>query len=227
MNKKKIIVIGVIILVVVGLIIGIVIFRSNDSEDYGIEENYSIDYEEEIEDKEEKKEYELISIGKELYSSAINMYYISPYCGIDYDDIDEDELISKNGMSYYKTKYSSVDDISKEVNKVFKNNPFGKVTDSFIKDGKVYCKYSKAINTSKFLREYSLDVVNSSNSVIQFTVTTLHIKDVHGEFCSLNDPMECHSDDKVKQTSRFVIEKVNGEWKIKEFNNPYASSSGF
>ncbi len=50
----------------------------------------------------------------------------------------------------------------------------------------------------------------------------MHLKFIHGELCSIDNPMECHSDDKTENTSRFVIEKVNDKWIIKEFDNPYA-----
>ncbi len=115
MNKRIICIIGVALFVIAGIIIGINIYKNSNSDYEGIEENSSLDYEEELEDEDEKKKDEYISIGEELYNLAINMYQLNPYCGISFDDIDEEELVYKSGVSYYKTKYSSVDQISKDI----------------------------------------------------------------------------------------------------------------
>ena len=183
-----------------------------------MEENPEI--EEEV-DEDIQIELEQIKTGKELYAKALVIFKMQPYCGKDYDSIQEKDIIKDNNIKYYKTKYSSIGQIELEIKKYFGTNPIGSITDYIKKNDVIYCKYNKPSNTKNFLGDYSLKIASSTEDTITYDVTTYHLGPNHSDACSIDKPINCLGKEKIEQNSKFTITKVHGEWKIKEFYNPY------
>ena len=213
---KKQIIIGSIILI--GLLVLLFVFiipkfSNRDQDNTNLElEIDDLEMDEEV--KEEKRAYE---IGYALYKEATNIYLMNPYCGIAYEDIDDDSIIIINGEEYYRSSMSSTNDINNKIAETMENSSI-MINNTIEKDGIIYCKYNKPAKSNSYLGTTNLSIVNSQDKMITFKATSYYLADNHKETCSINDVSDCSDNDKIKEDNNFVIVNIDGSWKVREFH---------
>ncbi len=214
---RKQIIIG--LLIILGLLVLFVAFKPK-----GLKITDSIFVDEEVEDNEEYDESEaedsaLLELANALYEEATTIYSMNPYCGINYDDIDEDRIEDINGDKYYISNFTNLKEIDNKIKEVFENNSI--VTkNTIMKDGFVYCKYNKPFTSSSYLGTY-LSIVSYSGKQVVLNAVSTYIKPVHSELCNINKPLECKSSDKQTENNKFIIVNINNSWKVREFHLPH------
>ena len=213
MEYKKQIIIG--LLVVLGVFVLFSVFRPKGvrmtDADYVDNE---VD-EEEIDEKE-IEDSSLLELAQALYEEATNIYSMSPYCGINYEDIDEERIETINGQKYYISDYTSINKISKKISEVLENNTIT-ISDIIMKDGFVYCKYNAPKKSSTYLETY-LTINSYSGKIATFDAVSTYIKPEHSHYCSVDKPLECSNSDKQTETNKFIIINNGKNWKIREFH---------
>ena len=206
----------IVLIVIVGLIFGLIVFVNsfNTSNESGVYVN------DELEDEEENPEMEkrisMLEIGESLYEDATNIYSMNPYCGINYEDIDDSLIEEINGIEYYPTPYTSINEINDKILEVLETNPIT-INNTVKKDGYIYCRYNSPKKSSTHLNTY-LSVTSSDETHINYIATSEYIKPTHNEECSINKPMECMNEDIQNEKNFFIIEKIDDTWKVKEFH---------
>ena len=209
-KKQTIIFFLVIIAIVVFLLF--FVFKKDDIEDDYVNEALEVELSEEDIEKQS-----LLEIGNDLYQKATDIYSMSPYCGISFKDIDEDDIESINGIKYYKTNYLNISDINTKISQILENNNIV-VRDIIMKDGFVYCKYNEPLKTNSYLGSTTLDIETISNKLITFKASSYYLSSTHSEICNLDNKLECTKKDRITENNNFVIVNINGIWKVREFH---------
>ena len=205
----------IIVIITIGLIIGLFAFVNsfNKSDESGV---YVNDELEEETNPEMEKRVSLLEIGESLYDDATIIYSMNPYCGINYEDIDDSLIEEINGIEYYPTPYTSVNEIYNKISEVFESNSIT-INNTITKDGYIYCRYNPPKKSSTYLNT-SLTVASSDATHINYIATSEYIKSSHNEECSIDTYINCMKEDKQLEKQYFTIEKINDAWKVKEFH---------
>lgn len=207
------IIIACVIILVIVLIIS---FRPHNNFTEEMLINEDLDEEEDL-DPEEKQEDEDLRLGYEYYEKALEIYSIVPYCGIPYSKISRNRMIKENGVTYYKSDYSNVNDLTNKIGETLEN-PNISIPNTIKKNNSLYCKYVKPVKSNTYLNEYYLEIETSAENEIIFKVFSSYLKPNHSELCTIDTPLECTNEEKIYEQTKFVIVKNNEEWKVREFH---------
>ena len=208
-QKEFFIGVGISIIVIIGLFL--LYFRLNSK--------YIDDYTEEIEDEtpEEIQKRQDMELGYELYEEATTIYSLQPYCGLKYEDIKKNRIENINGVKYYRSDYSDISALNNKIREVIEN-PKIAMTNTIEKDGYIYCKYVKPNASNTYLGEYYLTLLSSDNQKKEYEVVLSYLAPNHTEDCSIETPLDCTNEDKIKEKTKFTIVNVNNSWKVQEFH---------
>ena len=213
----------IIIIITIGLTVGLFVFvnsfvESDVTDNSEVPETEEEGYSEmeENENIETEEDTALLEIGEVLYEDAENIYSMNPYCGINYEEITEFLIEEINGVEYYLSPYSSVDEIYDRISEVLVTNPI-KINNTIMKDGYVYCRYNPPKKSSTYLNTY-LKIVSFDETHINYMAISQYIKKKHSEDCSIDTPIQCMDEDVQKEKNSFKIEMIDGVWKVKEFH---------
>ena len=209
---KKIIIIVFLILIAVFVLF--LIFRPK-----GLIMTDSSYIDENLEDEIDEKEIEdvsLLELAQTLYDEATNIYSMSPYCGINYEDIDKNRIEIINGQKYYISNYTNINSISNKISEVLEYNTIA-INNIIMKDGFVYCKYNEPMKSSNYLETY-LTLSSYTGKMAIFDAVSTYIKPVHSGLCSVDKSFECLDSDKQTEINKFIIVNNNNTWKVREFH---------
>ena len=167
--------------------------------------------------EEEKEESNIMEIGNALYKEATTIYSMTPYCGIEYENIDKNSIITENGTKYYRSNFTNINDINNKILEVMDTNNIS-ITDTIEKNGLIYCKYVEPKKSNTYLGNTYLTITRVTDNQIDFIATSDYLAPFHGELCSLDDIFECNDSDKTQENNNFSIVNKNGRWRVKEFH---------
>ena len=209
-----------IIMIVIALVILLVLFL--------VFKQKSIYFDEEMENNpdalekieyspKEQQENDAIELGYELYEKAINIYSMNPYCGVSFEEIDKDKIVNHDGSKYYETLYNNKKDLINDISNTIEN-PSITINNTYEENDRLYCKYQAPKKSNTYINQYFLDVISQTDNKIDFQVSSSYIKENHTDICTVDTPLDCLEEDLNTEKTNFVIVKINGVWKVREFH---------
>ena len=148
--------------------------------------------------EEDKENLNIMEIGNALYKEATTIYSMTPYCGIEYEKIDKNSIIKENGIKYYRSNFTNINDINNKILEVMDTNNIT-ITDTIEKNGLIYCKYVEPKKSDTYLGNTFLTIAKVTDYQIDFIATSYYLTPFHGELCSLDNIFECNDSDRVKE----------------------------